>query len=102
MVSFPPKNKPLIEGRIPSKWLFDNGWRISQKDFYNFDLSEKDLKSLYPPIPEGEKNKPQEINESEFKNLAIFDVLRGEKLTETVDDFLKKYNLKMGDRPKSL
>lgn len=39
--------EPLLEGRACSKWLVDNMWDISKEDFYNFDLTEEDLKKKY-------------------------------------------------------
>lgn len=43
-----PVSEHLIEGRTPSGWLYKNWHRISQEDFYNKDLTEDDLKRMYP------------------------------------------------------
>ena len=39
--------KPLIEGRVPSQWLFNHLHSITKEDFYDFSLSEDDLKKKY-------------------------------------------------------
>jgi hypothetical protein len=38
--------EPIIEGRVPSKWLEENMHKISKEDFYNQELTEDDLKML--------------------------------------------------------
>ena len=45
--ALPETTEPLMEGRVPSKWLLDHMWDISREDFYNFDLTEEDLKKKY-------------------------------------------------------
>lgn len=65
-----PYPKPLIQGRVDSAYLFYNAHRISQKDFYNFDLTEEDLKQKYGDI----RTDPidQECNRcAEFKNKIL-------------------------------
>ena len=39
--------EPLLVGRVPSLWLARNGREIPQDDFYNFNLTEDDLKKKY-------------------------------------------------------
>lgn len=44
----PLPTEPAIKGRVPTPWMFENMHRISREDFYNENLTEEDLKKLYP------------------------------------------------------
>jgi len=44
--TLPISTEPLIKGRVPSPWMMDHGHCVTQDEFYNFDLSEDDLKRI--------------------------------------------------------
>lgn len=91
---FPPSTEPLIIGRVPSRWLLDNGHLIKKDDFYNESLSEDDLKRMYT---DEILKIPMIITLKEFKERCKTAVLMGIPLLDSVDSQLKSINCVMID-----
>ena len=43
---FPPSTKPAIEGRVPTKWMFDHRHDFTTEEFYDQSLTEIDLRRM--------------------------------------------------------